>query len=90
MLQIQSPSKRPSSPHPILNLSFRVFFSGGAVFAILIMALWMLVFTGKTQINAVQINPFYWHAHEMLYGYAMAIIAGFLLTAVKTLSLIHI
>ncbi|MDY3305784.1 NnrS family protein [Psychrobacter sanguinis] len=84
MLQIQSPSKRPSSPHPILNLSFRVFFSGGAVFAILIMALWMLVFTGKTQINAVQINPFYWHAHEMLYGYAMAIIAGFLLTAVKT------
>lgn len=84
MLQIQPPNKPPYSPHPILNLGFRIFFSGGAIFAIFIMALWMFVFLGHTQINATQINPFYWHAHEMLYGYAMAIIAGFLLTAVKT------
>lgn len=84
MLQIQPPNKAPYSPHPILNLSFRIFFSGGAIFAIVIMALWMVIFFGHTQINAAQINPFYWHAHEMLYGYAMAIIAGFLLTAVKT------
>lgn len=31
-----------------------------------------------------QMMPFYWHGHEMLYGYALAVIAGFLLTAVKT------
>lgn len=84
MLKIQPPSPRPYSPHPVLNLSFRIFFCSGAIFAIIIMAIWMLVFLGKTEINAGLINPFYWHAHEMLYGYAMAIIAGFLLTAVKT------
>lgn len=84
MLQIQPPTKRPYSPHPILNLGFRVFFSGGAIFAIIVMVLWGLVFMGKTPIHAEKIYPFYWHAHEMLYGYTMAIIAGFLLTAVKT------
>lgn len=84
MLQIQSPAQRPTSPHPILNLGFRIFFSGGAVFAILTMLLWVFVFMGKTDINVTLINPLYWHAHEMLYGYAIAIIAGFLLTAVKT------
>lgn len=30
------------------------------------------------------LTPFFWHAHEMIYGYACAVIAGFLLTAVKT------
>ncbi|WP_227430936.1 NnrS family protein [Psychrobacter sp. I-STPA6b] len=84
MKQIQPPSARPVSVHPILNLGFRIFFSAGAVFAMLTMALWVFVFMGKTNIDVGQINPFYWHAHEMLYGYTMAIIAGFLLTAVKT------
>ncbi|WP_019672826.1 NnrS family protein [Psychrobacter lutiphocae] len=84
MLQIQPASKPPHSPYPILNLGFRIFFSGGALFAIVTMLLWSAIFMGKTALNVTQINPFYWHAHEMLYGYAMAIIAGFLLTAVKT------
>ncbi|MDO5769038.1 MAG: NnrS family protein [Psychrobacter sp.] len=84
MLQIQSPTHQPTSPHPILNLGFRIFFSGGSIFAVLTMLLWVFVFMGKTDIDASVINPLYWHAHEMLYGYAIAIIAGFLLTAVKT------
>ncbi|WP_230657622.1 NnrS family protein [Psychrobacter sp. I-STPA10] len=83
MQQIQPPSARPVSIHPFLNLGFRPFFSGGAVFAIITMALWIFVLMGKTDINVTQINPIYWHGHEMLYGYTMAIIAGFLLTAVK-------
>ncbi|WP_201543776.1 NnrS family protein [Psychrobacter sp. H7-1] len=84
MLQIQSPNQRPSSPLAILNLGFRIFFVGGSVFAIITMLLWMLMFTGHSSMQTADINPLYWHAHEMLYGYAMAIIAGFLLTAVKT------
>lgn len=84
MLKIQPATKRPTSPHPIFNLGFRVFFSGAAVFSIVTMLLWMLIYLGKTNINVMTINPFYWHAHEMLYGYAMAVVAGFLLTAVKT------
>ncbi|WP_339663717.1 NnrS family protein [uncultured Psychrobacter sp.] len=84
MLQIQLPSDRPSSPHPILNLAFRLFFSAAGVFAVLTMLLWVFVFTGKTDIDVNAINPLYWHGHEMLYGYTIAVIAGFLLTAVKT------
>ncbi|CAM5203392.1 NnrS family protein [Oligella ureolytica] len=40
---------------------------------------------GKLSLGGgVVFHPFYWHAHEMLYGYTIAIIAGFLLTAVQT------
>ncbi|MDN3398930.1 NnrS family protein [Psychrobacter sp. APC 3426] len=84
MQSINLPSKPPSSPHPILNLSFRIFFSAAAVFAVAMMVLWSFVFTGHTDIDAQVLNPLYWHGHEMIYGYALAVVAGFLLTAVKT------
>ena len=84
MQSINLPSKAPHSPHPILNLSFRVFFSAAAVFAIVMMVVWSFVFTGHTDIDAQVLNPLYWHGHEMIYGYALAVVAGFLLTAVKT------
>ncbi|CAN6960412.1 NnrS family protein [Psychrobacter okhotskensis] len=84
MHSIKLPSKAPYSPHPILNLSFRLFFSAAAVFAIIMMVLWSFVFTGHTDIDAQVLNPLYWHGHEMIYGYALAVVAGFLLTAVKT------
>nr|WP_317199327.1 NnrS family protein [uncultured Psychrobacter sp.] len=84
MQSINLPSKPPSSPHPILNLSFRIFFSAAAVFAVVMMMLWSFVFTGHTDIDAQVLNPLYWHGHEMIYGYALAVVAGFLLTAVKT------
>ncbi len=84
MQSINLPSKAPSSPHPILNLSFRIFFSAAAVFAVVMMVLWSFVFTGHTDIDAQVLNPLYWHGHEMIYGYALAVVAGFLLTAVKT------
>ncbi|MFZ2844195.1 NnrS family protein [Psychrobacter sp.] len=84
MQSINLPSKPPSAPHPILNLSFRIFFSAAAIFAIITMVLWAFVFTGHTAIEAQTLNPLYWHGHEMIYGYALAVVAGFLLTAVKT------
>lgn len=84
MHSINLPSKPPSSPHPVLNLSFRIFFSAAAVFAVMLMVLWSFVFTGHTDIDAQVLNPLYWHGHEMIYGYALAVVAGFLLTAVKT------
>lgn len=84
MQSINMPSHPPTSAHPILNLSFRLFFSAGALFAIITMTLWAFVFTGHTDIDAQTLNPLYWHGHEMIYGYALAIVAGFLLTAVKT------
>ena len=66
----------------ILNLGFRPFFAGAAIFSVLSMLYWMAVYVlawhWQTALPAST-----WHAHEMLYGYGMAVIAGFLLTAVR-------
>lgn len=82
-MNIQNTAKRPTSPHPILNLGFRIFFVGSAVFAVISMLLWLLILQGFAPFQGV-VTPFYWHGHEMVFGYALAVIAGFLLTAVKT------
>jgi uncharacterized protein involved in response to NO len=60
---------------------FRPFFLGASVFAILAMVNWLLVYRFGLQLDLAGLSIFQWHAHEMLYGYAMAVIAGFLLTA---------
>lgn len=86
MQTINMPTKRPTSPHPILNLGFRIFFLSAGIFAILSMLKWShITFATKFAFDPLtQIMPFYWHGHEMIFGYGLALIAGFLLTAVKT------
>ena len=73
----------PTSKMAVLNLGFRPFFLGAAIFAIVSMALWMGVYVLQLPLPITRISTFQWHAHEMIYGFAMAVIAGFLLTAVK-------
>lgn len=72
-----------ASRRPILNLGFRPFFAGAAVFSVASMLAWagMYLFGWLSQVTALP--PTLWHAHEMIYGYGMAVIAGFLLTAVR-------
>jgi len=67
----------------LFRLGFRPFFLVAALFAIISMSIWMseLVFSIRLLPNTVL--PINWHAHEMVYGYALAVIAGFLLTAVR-------
>jgi len=67
----------------LFQLGFRPFFLAAALLAIVSMGIWMaeLVFYIRLLPNTVP--PVYWHAHEMIYGYALAVIAGFLLTAVR-------
>lgn len=67
----------------LFNLGFRPFFLGASLFAILSIAVWMLVYFSYFSISVERISISQWHAHEMLYGYSMAVVAGFLLTAVK-------
>ena len=67
----------------LFNLGFRPFFLGASIFAVISMVLWTLVYFSKGFINIEHISASQWHAHEMLYGYGMAVVAGFLLTAVK-------
>lgn len=47
------------------------------------MMLWMGVYIFQLPLPITRISTFQWHAHEMIYGLTMAVIAGFLLTAVK-------
>lgn len=60
---------------------FRPFFLGASLFAIQTMLTWLLVYRSGRTLNLDGISIFQWHAHEMLFGYSMAVIAGFLLTA---------
>lgn len=65
----------------LLTYGFRPFFLGGAIWAALAMALWILMLTGAVGFEA-PFDPISWHGHEFLFGTVGAIIAGFLLTAV--------
>ena len=65
-----------------LSLGFRPFFLGAALWAVMSMVVWMAVYVGGWSLPMAAIPPVQWHAHEMLYGFAVAVIAGFLLTAV--------
>ncbi|MEI4232321.1 NnrS family protein [Roseovarius sp. D22-M7] len=65
----------------ILSYGFRPFFLGAALWAMLSMALWVPMLAGR-MILPTAFDPVSWHAHEFLFGYLGAVIAGFLLTAV--------
>jgi uncharacterized protein involved in response to NO len=65
----------------ILSYGFRPFFLGAAVWAALAMVLWLAMLAGQITLPSA-FDPFAWHAHEFLYGYLGAVVAGFLFTAV--------
>lgn len=62
--------------HPVLTLGFRPFFLLAALFAVASMVLWGSVLAA----HGLALGPL-WHGHEMIFGYAGAVIAGFVLTA---------
>lgn len=63
------------------QLGFRPFYLLASIFAALSIALWTAQYQGWLS-NSYLPGPV-WHAHEMLYGFTMAVIAGFLFTAVR-------
>lgn len=65
----------------ILTFGFRPFFFGAAVWAALAMVLWVPMLSGHLVLPTA-FDPVSWHAHEFLFGYLGAVVAGFLLTAV--------
>jgi len=78
--------EQPKKMFALFNLGFRPFFLLAGLSAAILMAIWVLSY-----VNVIQLKSYYgqgllqmdWHSHEMLFGYAAAVIAGFLLTAVK-------
>ncbi len=69
---------------PFLTMGFRPFFLGAGLFAVVSMTLWSAIYLFQQHITMESISVYQWHAHEMIYGYAVAVIAGFLLTSVHT------
>ena len=63
---------------------FRIFFLSAAAYAALIMVLWITDRTGSNEIlGTFSLLPgSLWHAHELIFGFIMAVVAGFLTTAV--------
>lgn len=83
-MQILEPNPNAQSQAPLstfFSLGFRPFFAAGALSGAVLMICWVLIYRGI--INPPLLSVIGWHAHEMIFGYGLAIIAGFLLTAVR-------
>lgn len=61
--------------------SFRPFFLGGAIWALVVLILFVCALSGAITLPTA-FGIVGWHRHEMLFGYLGAVIAGFLLTAI--------
>jgi uncharacterized protein involved in response to NO len=72
--------QRAHGPWPILALGFRPFFLLAALIAAAAVPLWLLIYQGILK-PVSHLPPTIWHGHEMVFGFAVAVIAGFLLTA---------
>jgi uncharacterized protein involved in response to NO len=85
MLKTFNEPPRPNLPGtglPLLALGFRPFFILAGLAAVLGMGVWLGLWSrGATLGNGYGLIP--WHGHEMLFGYGVAVVAGFLLTAVR-------
>jgi uncharacterized protein involved in response to NO len=78
------PSRHAALPrNAILALGFRPFFLLAGLAAAALIALWLFVWMGHLPVAGAYFGAVGWHSHEMLFGYATAVIAGFLLTAVR-------
>lgn len=65
----------------LLSFGFRPFFMGAALWAAFSMITWILMLSGYLSLPTA-FDPVSWHAHEFLFGYLSAVVAGFLLTSV--------
>lgn len=65
--------------HPVWAMAFRPLYSLTALYGALSVLLWGFGYQGTAQLPG-----FFWHAHEMIWGYAGGVVVAFLLTAVAT------
>ncbi len=80
LMQLDEPEPAPSrSEFALWRLGFRPFYLLASSFAALSIPVWSLQFSGWLGHAYLQ-GPI-WHAHEMIFGFALAVVVGFLLTA---------
>jgi uncharacterized protein involved in response to NO len=79
LLPIEEPAPPAARRFALFDLGFRPFYLLASVFAALSIPLWALQFSGLLR-HPYLAGPL-WHAHEMVFGFTLAVIVGFLLTA---------
>jgi uncharacterized protein involved in response to NO len=84
LLRIEEPHLRSSgkptlADHPVLRLGFRPFYLLAAAFAAISIPLWMVRYLGWSE-HVANVGLL-WHMHEMVFGFVIAVIIGFLYTA---------
>jgi uncharacterized protein involved in response to NO len=79
--EISTSKPRRYAGPAILDRGFRPFFLAAGLWAALAVVVWMATIAGAFAPPGA-LAPIDWHAHEMMFGYAAAAIAGFLLTAI--------
>jgi uncharacterized protein involved in response to NO len=70
---------RPAGP-ALLALGFRPFYMLAALLAALAVPAWVLQYLGVIPVSG-PIAGMPWHMHEMVFGFAVAVITGFVFTA---------
>src|SRR3546814_5088069 len=75
------PRYRSSETWPLLSAGFRPFFLAAGLWACIAMGLWISMLRGVVVLPTI-FDPVVWHFHELLFGFVVAAIAGFLLTAI--------
>lgn len=79
-MTLEQPAPRAAPPaFALWQLGFRPFYLLASTYAALSILLWSLQFTG--QLSAPYLAGPLWHAHEMLFGFTLAVVVGFLFTA---------
>jgi uncharacterized protein involved in response to NO len=79
LMQTEEPSKQAPAGFALWALGFRPFYLLASAFAALSILLWSLQFTGW--LGRPYLPAPIWHAHEMIFGFALAVVVGFLFTA---------
>ncbi|RUM94842.1 MAG: NnrS family protein [Thiothrix sp.] len=75
-------AKKSTTKFALFQLGFRPFFLGAGLLAVTLMAAWIISYQQGLPLNSYY-GSYGWHSHEMLFGYAAAVVTGFLLTAVR-------
>lgn len=86
------PSRDQGTPFrvpTVFTAGFRFFFLSAGLFSVLAMTAWTLwlgiqAADGEAVTLPIAMAPQLWHAHEMVFGYAVAVMAGFFVTAVPS------
>jgi uncharacterized protein involved in response to NO len=73
--------RRMEASPPVLRGGFRPFFLGAGIWAAVAILIWICSLAGGFALPR-GLDPLAWHRHEMVFGFAGAAVAGFLLTAI--------